>query len=94
MYTKKLYFDAKNHHLVSDLRYDQYPSGRGRKRMKKSGFSYVFARDPTGISRIANRRKGGDSSRRNAAFSYTSHRCGINIHILNWDRSFKKFGGV
>ena len=94
MYTKKLHFDAKNHLLFSDLRYDQYPSGGRRKGMKKSDFSNVFTRDTTGIRRIANRRKGGDSTHRNATFLYTSLRCGINIHILNCDRSLKKFGGV
>ena len=86
MYTKKLHFEAKNHLLLSDLQYDQYPTGRGRKRTKCSDFSYVFARDPSGIGRIAIRTKGGDSSPRNATFSYTSLRCGINIHILNCDR--------
>ena len=94
MYTKKLHFDAKNHLLFSDLRYDQYLSGRGRKRMKKSDFSYIFTRDPTGIGCIANRREGGDSSLRNATFSYTSLRCGINIHMFNCDQSLKTFGGV
>ena len=54
--------------------------------MKKSDFSYVFTRDLTGIGGIANRRKGGDYSHRNATFSYTSLRCGINIHILNCGR--------
>ena len=86
MYTKKLYFDAKNHLLSSDLRYDQYPSGRGRKRTKNSDFSYVFVRDATGIGRIANQKTGGDSSHRNATLSYTLLRCCRNIHILNCER--------
>ena len=62
---------------------NQYPLGRGQQRMKKSDFSYVFTPDPTGIGRIANRIEGGDSSHQNATFSYTSLRCGINIHKLN-----------
>ena len=86
MYTKKLHFDAKNPLFSSDLRYDQYPSRRGRKRTKNSDFSYVFVRDAIGIGRIANWKKGGDSSHRNATFSYTSLRCGRNIHILNCER--------
>ena len=72
MYTKKLHFEARNHLLFSDLQYDQYPSGRGEKRTKWSELSYLFDYDPTGIGRIAHRKKGGDSSPRNAAFSYTS----------------------
>ena len=93
MYTKKLHFEAKNHLLFSDLRYDQYPSRRRPKCTTCGDFSYVLASDVTDIGRIANRRKGGDSSPRNATFSYTSLRCGINIHILNGDRvlAFKSF---
>ena len=54
MYTKKLYFDAKNHLPFSVLRCDQYPLRRKRKRAKNRRFTHVLARDATGIDRIAN----------------------------------------
>ena len=93
LYTKKLYFEAKNHLPFSDLWCDQYPLSRRRKRAKNRRFSHVLARDPTGIDRIANRRTGGDFSHRNRAFLYTSLACAINIQILNCDGSSSVFAG-
>ena len=55
MYTKKFYFDAKNHLPFSDLRCDQYLLRRKRKRVKNRRFTHVLARDATGIDRIAKR---------------------------------------
>ena len=89
MYTKKFYFDAKNHLPFSVLRCDQYPLRRKRKRAKNRRFTHVLARDATGIDRIAKRRTGGDLSHRNRTFLYTSLACGINIQILNCAERFK-----
>ena len=83
MYTKKFYFDAKNHLPFSVLRFDQYPLRRNRKRAKNSRFTHVLARDATGIDRIAKRRRRGDFSHRNTTFLYTSLWWVINIQILN-----------
>ena len=88
MYTKKFYFDAKNHLPFPDLRYDQYPLRRKRKRAKNRRFTHVLARDATGIDRIAKRGTGGDFSHRNTTFLYTSLSCVINIQILNCAGSF------
>ena len=93
MYTKKFYFDAKNHLPFSVLRCDQYPLRRKRKRPKNRRFSHVLARDETGIDRIANRRMGGDFSHRNRTFMYTSLSCAIKIQILNCDGSLPVFAG-
>ena len=83
MYTKKFYFDAKNHLPFSELRCDQYPLRREPKRAKNGDFLHVFACDATGIDHIANRRTGGGFSHRNGTFLYTSLSCEINIQILN-----------
>ena len=88
MYTKKFYFDAKNHLPFSVLRCDQYPLCSKRKRAKNRRFTHVLARDATGIDRIAKRRTGGDFSHRNRTFLYTSLSCVINIQILNCAGSF------
>ena len=94
MYMKLLRNHANNHLPFSDLPYDQYALRGGRQRGKNRHFSYVIARDATGIGRIQNRTTGGGSSRRRASFLYTSHLRGIKIHILNCCRSLKKFAGV
>ena len=91
---EKVAFDAKNHHLFSNVRYYQYPPGRRRKRMKESDYSYFFTHNTTGTGRIVNRRKRGDPSHRNVTFSYTSPRSGRDIPIIDCEQSFKKFGGV
>ena len=83
MYTKKLYFDAKNHRPFSDLRCDQYPLRREPKRAWNGDFWHVFACDVTGIDSNTNRRTGGDFWPRNTTFLYTSLSCVINIQILN-----------
>ena len=88
MYTKKFYFDAKNHLPFSVLRCDQYPLRRKRKRAKNRRFTQVLARDATGINRSAKRRTGGDISHRNRTFLYTSLAGEINIQILNCAGSF------
>ena len=88
MYTKKFYFDAKNHLPFSVLRSDQYPLCRKRKRAKNRRFTHVLARDATGIVRIAKRRTGGDFSHRNATLLYISLSCVINIQVLNCAGSF------
>ena len=88
MYTKKLYFDAKNHFPFSVLRCDQYPLRRKRKRAKNRRFTHVLARDATGNDRIAKRRTGGDFSHRNTTFLYISLSCVINIQIRNYAGSF------
>ena len=85
---------ANNHLPFSDLPYEQYTLRGGRQRGKNRHFSYVIARDATGIGHIQNRTTGGGSSRRRASFLYTSHLRGIKIHILNYRRSLEKFGGV
>ena len=72
MYAKKLYFDAENHLPLSDLRYEQYPRRRGRKRAKNRRLSPDFVRDAMDIYRIANRRMGCDSTHDFALISYTS----------------------
>ena len=88
MYTKKFYFDAKNHLPFSDLRCDQYPLRREPKCAQNGDFSHVFACAATGIDRIANQRTGGDFSNRNRTFLNTSLSCVKNIQILNCARSF------
>ena len=88
MYTKKFYFDAKNHLPFSVLRCDQYPLRRKRKRAKNRRFKHDLARDATGIDRVAKRRTAGDISHRNTTFLYTSLSCVINIQILNCGGSF------
>ena len=62
MYTKKLHFDAEKRLPFANLRYDQYPLRRGRKRAKNRWFLHVFAREVTGICRIVNQRTGGEST--------------------------------
>ena len=52
MYTKKLYFEAKNHLPFSDLWCYQYPLRRKRKRAKNRRFTHGFARDVMGIDSI------------------------------------------
>ena len=94
MYIKLRRNHANNHLPFSDFPYDQYALRGGRQRDKHRHFSYVIARDATGIGHIQNRTTGGDSSRRRASFLYTSHLRGIKIHILNCGRCLKKFGGV
>ena len=91
---KLLQNHVNNHLPFSDLPYDQYALRGVRQRGKNRHFSYVIARDATGIGRLQNRTTGGGSSRRRASFLYTSHLRGIKIHILNCCRSLKKFGGV
>ena len=88
MYTKMLYFDAKNHLPFSVLRCDQYPLRRKRKHAKNRRFTHVLSRNATGIDGIAQRRTGGDFSHRNTTFLYTSLWCVINIQILNCAGSF------
>ena len=88
MYTKKFYFKAKNHLPFSDLRCDQYPLRRKRKRAKNGDFSHGLACDATGIDRIANQRTGGDFWPRNTTFLYPSLSCEMNIQILNCAGSF------
>ena len=88
MYTKKFYFDAKNHLPFSELRCDQYPLCRKPKHAKNGDFLHVFACDAMGIDHIANRGTGGDFSHRNRTFLYTSLSCEINIQILNCAGSF------
>ena len=75
---EKVAFGCENHLLFCDLRYDQYTSGLRQKSIKMSDLLYVFKCDATGIGRIANQRTGGDSSHRNATFSYTSRGSVIN----------------
>ena len=88
MYTKKFYFDAKNHLPFPVLRCDQYPLRRKRKRAKNRRSTHVLARDATGIDRLAKRRTGGDFSHRNTTFLYTSLSSVINTQILNCAGSF------
>ena len=92
MYTKKLHFDAENHLPLSDLRYDQYPLCRGRKRAKNRRLSPVFTRAATDICRIGNRRKGGDSRHGFALISYTSLCSVINSWKPNLQHNFGFFG--
>ena len=94
MYMKLLQNHAYNHLPFSDSPYDKYALRSGRQRGKNRHLSYVVARDATGIGRMQDRTTGGGSSRRGATFLYTSLLCGLNIHILNYGRSLKTFGGV
>ena len=68
MYMKLLRNHVNNHLPFSDFPYDQYALRGGRQRGKNRHFSYVIARDATGIGRIQNRTMGGGSSRRRASF--------------------------
>ena len=91
MYTKKLYFDAENHLPLSDLRYEQYPLRRGRKRAKNHRLSPDFVRDAMDICRITNRRTGGDSTHDFALISYTSLFSHINCCKSNRQHNFGYF---
>ena len=92
MYTKNLYFDAENHLALSDLRHEQYPLRRGRKRAKNRHLSPEFIRDAMDICRIANWRTGGDSTHDFPLISYTSLFSVINSCQPSWQHSFGFFG--
>ena len=91
MYIKKLHFEAKKHLLFSDLRYDQYPSRRGRKRSKNAHFWHVVARHAMRIGRMVNWRTGGDFTHDFAEILYTSICSVINSWKSNQQHNFGFF---
>jgi len=82
IYTYKMQFWTLSHHLVSDLRSDQYSLSH----CTNSRFSLFIHGNSINIDRIANWRQGGETACKTASFKYISYCDTIRTQIHNWSQ--------